>query len=113
MPIRIIHRAKFPPFSSTNFDAKEVPVSKLEYEYDSIDSIPSKFPAFYVASGDGWFVEREIISDDGESIKIDYEEQNVTKESKSSESEAFDPIIEAQRRGWYIRPTLLSLDCND
>lgn len=104
MPIRIIHRTKFPPFSSTNFDAKEVPVSKLEYGYDSIDSIADKFPAFYIASEDGWFVEREIISDDGESIQLNYEEQNVAKETKLSETETFDPIIEAQRLGWYIRP---------
>ena len=86
MPIRIIHRTKFPPFSSTNFDAKEVPVSELEYDYDSIDSIPNTFPAFYIGSEDGWFIEREIISDDGESIEIDYEEQIVAKGTKSPES---------------------------
>jgi len=104
MPIRIIHRTKFPPFSSKNFDAQEVPISELQYDHDSIDSNLVEFPEFYIGSEDGWFVERKIISDVEDSIEIDSEKQIVIQESILPGTEKFDPIIEAQRRGWYIRP---------
>lgn len=96
MSVKVIHSVKFPPFSSTNFEASAVPISNIEDVYDSLETMPSNMQGFIIGSKDGWFVEREVIHD-GMPIKT------LQAEFKSNDIK-FDPIVKTQRRGWYIRP---------